>query len=216
MKTRCTKCSEFGLKFKSEHIEPDEYLEGNPKAEIWIIGLNPKADVGHVEKRTKEQFENFNPDGHRYFSDFKKVSPKLYANWISEKSNVAHTDLVKCFSHSFPPAIDPSTMNRRKACLQIISNCSVHLMRQLHKSRPKLIICNGSSVGSEILKLFPPEEGTDLKSLTSYKAQIKIGKETHEFWIVLSGFIGRVDDRNKRRLGREIEEIIAVEGIDSV
>lgn len=213
MKTTCTKCSNFGLEFTSEHIVPSEFIEGNPTAEIWIVGLNPKAEVGHVETRTTEEFKNFNPDCHRYFSDFKKVSPILYENWKSENSNVAHTDLVKCFSHSFPPPIDPLETNRRRAHREIIDNCNVHLIEQLNKSRPKLIICNGSSVCSEILKLFPPDEGIDPKFITSYKTQMKIGKDNHEFWIVLSGFIGRVDDRNKRRLGKEIEEIIGIEGI---
>ncbi len=213
MKTTCSKCSQFGLEFSSEHIVPVEYIEGNPKADIWIVGLNPKADIGHVEERTKENFKNFNPDCHPYFSDFKKVSPKLYANWISENSNVAHTDLVKCFSHNFPPPISRVVTTTRKAHREIINNCNVHLIAQLNKSRPKLIICNGSAVCWEMIKLFPPAEGNDLKSISCYKAQTKFGKETHEFWIILSGFIGRIDDRNKRRLGKEIEDIIELEDI---
>lgn len=213
MKTRCTKCSNYGLEFKSEHIAPSECFEGNPSAEIWIVGLNPKADIGHVETRTKEEFENFDPDCHRYFADFKKVSPKLYKNWKSENSNVAHTDLVKCFSLSFPPFNNQVITNRKKAHREIIDNCSVYLIEQIHKASPKLIICNGSAVCREMIRLFPPEEGTDLKFLTSYKTQVKIEKDDHEFWIVLSGFIGRIDDRSKRRPGREIEEIIELEDI---
>jgi uracil-DNA glycosylase len=213
MKTTCSKCSQFGLEFSSEHIVPVEYIEGNPNADIWIVGLNPKADIGHVEKRTKENFKDFTPDCHPYFSDFKKVSPKLYANWISENSNVAHTDLVKCFSHNFPPPISQVVTTTRNAHRKIINNCKVHLIAQLNKSRPKLIICNGSAVCWEMIELFPPAEENDLKSISCYKAKTKFGEETQEFWIVLSGFIGRIDDRNKRRLGKEIEDIIKIEDI---
>ena len=213
LKITCNKCSKFGLQFKSENIEPNEYIEGNPNADIWIVGLNPKNDIGHVEMRTKTDFENFDPDCNRYFNDFRKASPKLYDNWKSGKSNIAHTDLVKCFSHTFPPPITETETNVRKAHIEIIDNCKEHLIQQLNKSRPKLIICNGSNVCWEMIKFFPPENGTDLKFVTSYKAQVEFDNGIHVFWIVLSGFIGRIDDRNKRRLGKEIEEIIEIENI---
>ena len=64
-----------------------------------------------------------------------------------------------------------------------------------------------------MIKFFPPKNGTDLKFVTSYKTQVELENGIHEFWIVLSGFIGRIDDRNKRRLGKEIEEIIETENI---
>ena len=214
MKITCNKCSKFGLEFKSENITPNEYIEGNPNADIWIVGLNPKDDIGHVELRTKKDFENFNPDCHRYFSDFKKASPKLYENWKNaNSSNIAHTDLVKCFSHTFPPPIEQKGINKGKAHSEIIANCRAHLTEQLNKSRPKLIICNGSNVCWEMINLFPPKEGVDKKYATSYKAQVQLKTQVHEFWIVLSGFIGRIDDRNKRRLGKEIEDIIELENI---
>ena len=102
MNTTCNKCSALGLSFYSEHIQPPDYIEGRKSADIWIIGLNPKGNLGHVEQRTINDFENFDPDCHSYFRDFKKVSPMLYKNWKSQNSRVAHTDLVKCFSQSFP------------------------------------------------------------------------------------------------------------------
>lgn len=67
-------------------------------------------------------------------------------------------------------------------------------------------ICNGSKVCWEIIKLFPPEKETNLK-LTSYKTQMKLDKGNHKFWIVLSGFIGRISDQNKRRFGKEIIDL---------
>ncbi|MGB6037489.1 MAG: hypothetical protein WBG42_14535, partial [Cryomorphaceae bacterium] len=93
----CTKCQTHGLSFYANHIKPHQYIEGNPNADIWIIGLNPKNEIGTVETRTLQDFKDFDPDCHPYFSDFKKVSPKLYQNWKSNNSAIAHTDLVKCF-----------------------------------------------------------------------------------------------------------------------
>ena len=72
-----------------------------------------------------------------------------------------------------------------------------------------MIICNGSPVCWEIIRIFPPKQNYELDCLTSYCAKIN----NHNFWIVLSGFIGRIDNRNKRRLGIEIEQIIEKENI---
>lgn len=116
--------------------------------------------------------------------------------------------MVKCFSHTFPPPITETETNVRKAHIEIIDNCKEHLIQQLNKNRPKLIICNGSNVCWEMIKFFPPENRTDLKFVPSYKTQVELKNGIHEFWIVLSGFIGRIDDRNKRKLGKEIEKII--------
>ena len=101
MNLTCSKCLNLGLGFYSETINPVEFIEGNPNADVWIIGLNPKNEIGHIEKRTKTDFKNFSPNSHPYFYDFRKVSKKLYKNWIGENSRIAHTDLVKCFSNSF-------------------------------------------------------------------------------------------------------------------
>ena len=210
----CDKCKEFGLGFYAEYIKPEQYIEGNPNAEIWIVGLNPKAEIGNFEYRTIEDFKNFNPSSHPYFSDFKKVSNKLYENWISNKSIVAHTDLIKCFSKSFPPKVEINGKLKSVKINKVVDKCIVHLYNQIKKSKPKIIICNGSIVSWELIRLFPPEtSAADLKTLTSYKATINIDNIKHQVWIVLSGFIGRIDDRNKRRLGKEIENILIEENI---
>ncbi|MGB6034670.1 MAG: hypothetical protein WBG42_00280, partial [Cryomorphaceae bacterium] len=100
---------------------------------------------------------------------------------------------------------------------EIVNNCSEHLLNQLIAGKPKLLICNGSTVCWEIMRLFPPHlENHDPKTLTSYRASQTIDGSDHHFWIVLSGFIGRIDDRNKRRLGMEVEEILEREGIELV
>jgi uracil-DNA glycosylase len=210
--SKCKKCESLGLTFRSETINPEEYIEGNANGKIWIIGLNPKDSIGAIEKRTKIEFQSFNPDSHPYFYDFKKVSERLYANWKSDNCTVAHTDLVKCFSPTFPPLVNDKYIDREK----IISNCKTHLLSQIKKHKPQVIICNGTNVCREMINFFPPNKHhtEPLHTLTSYKATYSEdnGQEFF-FWIVLSGFIGRIDDRNKRRLGKEIESILECEKI---
>ena len=149
-----------------------------------------------------------------YFYDFNKVSPKLYKNWESKESIVAHTDIVKCFSNSFPPqTLDGKVLNR-KSVETIVQNCQEHLLIQIQTYKPKIIICNGSIVCSEMIKLFPPNKDEDIKDITSYVATYETEEgKPYTFRIVLSGFIGRIDDRSKRRLGKEIEKIIEEEKI---
>ena len=212
---KCDKCKSFGLEFHSTTISPHEFFEGKKDADIWIIGLNPKGDIGKLETRTQKEFEDFNPDCHPYFKDFKKVSQKLYAYWKSSNSRVAHTDLVKCYSNSFPPKIKIGDKEKEVKVDKLVDNCKVHLIKQILDGKPKLIICNGSTVCEEMIRMFPPLVKTEsIETLTSYKTELKIGNEdSHKFWIVLSGFIGRVDDRNKRRFGLEIEQILQKENI---
>jgi len=205
--TTCDKCKNYGLEFRStQKISPIDFIDGNVNADIWIVGLNPKNKIGHIEERSLNDFINFNPNGHSYFRDFRKVSEKLYTNWERQDRNIAHTDLVKCFSETFPPENEEKKKNNQK---DIVDNCVGFLKEQILTNKPKLIICNGSPVCREIIRIFPPQQATDLDSLTSYCANI----ENHNFWIVLSGFIGRIDNRNKRRLGMEIEQIIEKENI---
>jgi len=209
----CTKCQSHGLSFYANHIKPHQFIEGNPNADIWIIGLNPKNEIGTVENRTSEELRDFDPDCHPYFSDFKKVSPKLYQNWKSEKSTIAHTDLIKCFSKTFPPK--HFEKENKINVDQVIDHCSEHLLNQIRTGKPRLLICNGSKVCWEIMRLFPPPmENYDPKTLTSYRASQNIDGIDYPFWVVLSGFIGRIDDRNKRRLGMEVEGILKREGIE--
>lgn len=204
----CDKCKKYGFEFRSTHnISPVDFIDGNVNADIWIIGLNPKNKIGFIEERQLTDFQNFDPDCHQYFRDFKKVSEKIYRDWKSQNSNIAHTDLVKCFSETFPPK---SEENKEVNQDQIVENCIGHLKTQILKGKPKLIICNGSPVCWEMIKIFQPQQTTNLDCITSYSANIG----DHKFWIVLSGFIGRIDNRNKRRLGLEIEKIIDNECIE--
>jgi|GEM_PF-1443941 len=215
MNLTCDKCSSVGLGFFSLNIQPHEYLEGKKDADIWIIGLNPKGSIGNIEQITLSDFENFDPDCHSYFHDFRKVSPRLYSNWKSEKSRIAHTDLVKCFSPSFPPKVVVENKEKVVRVETIVQNCKTHLLKQINSSRPKVIICNGSEVCREMLRLFTPQTTEEWQTLTSYKTTVTFENNLkHSFWVVLSGFIGRIDDRNKRRLGKEIERILEDEKME--
>jgi len=212
----CDKCVSEGLKFCATNItSPAQYIEGSSSADIWIVGLNPKSKIGTIEERSQQEFENWRPSSENdpkskdsYFFNFKKVSPKLYSNWQSSQSRVSHTDLVKCFSSTFPPENADAEI--------IIENCQSYLLQQLQQYQPKIVICNGSPVCRIIKSWFPPitQDLGNVDITTSYQATMTLNNgQTHSFWIVLSGFIGRIDDMNKRRLGKEIEEICKQENI---
>ncbi|MDO8548821.1 MAG: hypothetical protein Q7S39_01540 [Ignavibacteria bacterium] len=80
------------------------------------------------------------------------------------------------------------------------------MQKQIEVYKPKMIICNGADVCRRIKEIIHPiseVKGTD----TYYIGEINGSKVT----IVLSGFIGRIDNYSKRRLGKEIELLIATE-----
>ncbi len=205
--TTCDRCAKFGLCYQTtSNSTPEDYIWGNPFAEVWIIGLNPKlGSAPQIITETKQDFANFKPENsHPYFDDFKKVSSILYNNF-QNSNNVAHTDLLKCASENFPPT------KKRKDNETIIANCFYYLEQQIDTYKPKVIICNGSPVSWEFFKKFNPPTQNSWKEITSYKTTRESGK--HNFWIIASGFIGRIDDWSKRRLGIEIEKICADENI---
>ena len=134
----CDKCKSYGFEFRSKYnISPTDFIDGNVDADIWIIGLNPKNKVGHIEERNLNDFKLFNPNGHPYFRDFSKVSKRLYKNWERPDGNIAHTDLVKCFSDSFPPKNGDNGKNNQR---HIVDNCVEFLKKQLlYIKRDKLV-----------------------------------------------------------------------------
>lgn len=204
----CNKCSKFGLEYKNTNLNsPADFIEGNLDAKIWIIGLNPKTNQNQIFDPSFDDLRNFNPNQHNYFKDFKKVSKKLYTNWESNKSKIAHTDLVKCGSSEFPPK-HPVTSNKlsNKETQEIVSNCFEHLKNQILEYKPLLLICNGSYTSETIFNFFIPNDASinTSKQIGSYESTF----HNHTFKIILSGFIGRIDDWSKRRLGLEIENAI--------
>ena len=191
----CNRCENNSLTFKSPHYSPEEYFEGNPKAKVWIIGLNPKLDDDkkkHTDQKKKDLREYFKNNGktiHSYFKTFKKVSEQLFD--MFGKDEAAHTDIVKCATNSF---------NVGKA---VIKNCQPYLIEQIKKYQPDLIICNGAAVCETVKSIVKPKK--ELNGLeTSYVGSI----DNYKVRVVLSGFIGRIDNYARRRLGKEIEQYL--------
>lgn len=193
----CVKCQQYGLRF-SRNYRPEEFIEGKRDSLVWIVGLNPAAEQDWVDPRTTEDLENYFAnlsEVHGYFKDFKSVSETLFSDF-GKNGGTAHTDIVKCSSKSFPP----ETAKGRKAAI-VINNCKGFLETQLSVHKPKIIVCNGAEVSRFMLDFLPPPSNhTPVQ--TSYWT--KLGEA--DVCVVLSGFIGRIDNYAKRRLGTEIEE----------
>lgn len=196
------------LKYRPRNVSPDQWIEGYPESPIWIIGLNPKTsknadeDMNLDRDQLRDEFRN-RAGKVSYFLDFKKVSEKLFSA-IGLEHGVAHTDIVKCDSTSWPPkGISSSNIdNIEKTCAQYLEN-------QIRTYKPKLLICNGSSV-STYIKAMLGHEGKSGEDVETHFESRKYGEP---MLVILSGFIGRIDNYSKRRLGRDIEERIEALGI---
>lgn len=196
--SKCYKCKEFGLEFNRRY-KPEEFIEGKPNSEVWVIGLNPAAkEVWTDEERDAEDLSYYLDnldDIHSYFKDFKKVSPELFYRFGKDKG-VAHTDLIKCSSKSWPPESCKGTKID-----VVINNCSPYLFEQIVTHKPKMIICNGAPVSRQVKEILKVDEQL---SDTAYLSNI-CGTNVV---VILSGFIGRIDDFSKRRLGYEVESLL--------
>lgn len=196
----CNKCESFGLKFKRNY-QPDQFIEGHLDSKIWIIGLNPAEETDWTDPtRTVEDLKSYLNTVAKippYFKNFEKVSSKLF-NGFCEKGGTAHTDLVKCSSKSWPPKGLSG-----KETSKIIENCKPYLLSQLNRCTPKIIVCNGAPVCSLILDILPPQKNITHEE-TNYITEVE-GKEIR---IILSGFVGRLDNYSRRRLGLEIERFM--------
>lgn len=193
----CRKCVELGLRFCRPYL-PNGFIEGDAHSPIWIIGINPKERVDWIDTRSEDDLR----DGfaelaskHGYFRKFRDVSERLFAR-IGKPNGVAHTDLVKCSSLSWPPK-GASALTAR----QIVANCAEFLRMQIVQFKPRLLLCNGSDVCRFIRTVVQPVAIP--ACATSYRGRV----DGHEIDVVLSGFIGRIDNFAKRRLGQEIERI---------
>jgi len=199
---QCNKCHEYGLQFNRSY-KPEEFLEGKVNSDVWIVGLNPGQEEAWTDepRNVDDLADCFNDleDIHSYFKDFKKVSPKLFAKF-GKNNGVAHTDLVKCSSKNWPPKLCKGIKNQR----QLINNCKGYLEQQIDLHKPKMIICNGAPVSHQIKEILQINKWL---SDTSYESDRGDGTKVV---IVLSGFIGRIDDFSKRRLGYEIEGLLGL------
>jgi len=197
----CEKCSQFGLNFEKKY-KPEEFIEGKTSSQIWIIGINPSQEPEGGDQRgtsdLRNHFINTKRNGkfHRYFEHFRGVSELLYYQ-LGEEQGVAHTDLVKCASSTWPPQGVTRSQPR-----VIVRNCQEYLRAQIVRYRPTLVICNGIPTSEAMLELFPPVRRI---SNTAYLTTV----ESHCLYVVQSGFVGRnMDNYSKRRLGQEIESLL--------
>ena len=189
--SECCLCSQSGLCFNRKYA-PQDYIEGKRSSLIWIVGLNPKGKLGENDTLGITELESyFEADIHPYFNDFRKVSSKLF-ELLGKDNGVAHTDIVKCFADKFPPKDC-----KGKDGKDIVNNCKQYFEKQLQDIRPKLIICNGRPVCEVAKDIIKPIEEAE----TYYRGRY----DCNDITVVLSGFIGRIDDYAKRRLGLEIE-----------
>ncbi|MGA8573056.1 MAG: uracil-DNA glycosylase family protein [Desulfobaccales bacterium] len=192
----CERCNSFGLNFKYPY-PPNDFLMGKRNSKIWIVGLNPKEEKNYQGNETIFENENYfkTKHVHSYFGDFEKVSGVLY-DFLGKEFGVAHTDLVKCPTKKFNNKDKDNKIDMNK----IIDNCKGYLKQQFEQHHPDIIICNGAAVCKIVLEIIkPPDEYR-----TSYVGNLA----NHEISVVLSGFIRRIDNYAKRRLGKEIESIM--------
>lgn len=202
------------LTYRPKTVSPDQWIEGHPESPIWIIGLNPKTTENADQDMNLEQVqlrEGFSErvkrtderKGVPYFQGFAKVSQALF-DALGTKGGVAHTDIVKCDSTTWPPKgiSSPNVDTIEKACAR-------YLEKQISTHKPRLLVCNGSSVSTYIKTLLghPDQSSDDVE--TCFESN-KYGYPLH---VILSGFIGRIDNYSKRRLGRDIEQRIEALGI---
>ncbi len=191
MNYECSKCKTYGLKYERRY-KPSDFLAGKRDSLILIVGLNPKGGLDKKSKIGIKELKNYF-DGNipPYFRDFRKVSEKLYSLFGKDKG-VAHTDIVKCSSNRFPPK-----NCKGKEAKIIVNNCKEYLEKQIKKFHPRIVICNGSLVSKMIKRIIEPRTNY----VTSYIGSF----DGNEIAVILSGFIGRIDNYAKLRLGKEIE-----------
>lgn len=204
----CNQCEPLcGFRFDRPYA-PEDWIEGDPSSPIWIIGLNPRStDLDNTEsginhrslEQTRRGFAE-HAKGVGYFKIFKRVSPALYALL---GTRVAHTDLVKCASPSWPP---PGTKNAVKE--EVVKNCSAYLRIQIQAHWPQLLICNGADVCKFIRNMLPPPPGT-ADNAPNYISN-GMGKP---IIVVMTGFLRQLDNFNLRRIGLEIESLAHQAGV---
>ncbi len=202
---KCAHLGNGGYHFDRQYA-PNDWLEGKRSSRVWIVGLNPATDIGENHTKTRDDLENYFVPGkpfYRYFEDFRHVSKQVY-DGFGREGGTAHTDIVKCGSKRFPGG---------KEGAELVHHCSAYLKQQITELKPQLIICNGSPVSSYMQKEFPHNEDPG-NTPTSYWTVV----EGVEICVVLTGFIGRIDNYSRRRLGVEVDarlaEVISAQAID--
>lgn len=168
--------------------DPGSMKEKYP--DIWIVGINPKV--------ISSSDSGGGPMIHPYFEVFRKVSETL--GRLIDEGKVAHTDIVKCSSKKWPElGVNPSGT---------VSHCfDNYLFNQIETHKPKIIICNGAPVSRAILERFGNRcqylDDEDKNGVVS----IDLGKGIRSV-VVLSGYMGRLDQYSLRRIGLLVDKEI--------
>ena len=207
--TTCRVCANTGLEFSSEYYSPEDFLHGKRSSRIWIVGINPKKEKDKLLHNRKidylVNYFNNKENIHPYFNDFKRVSMRLY-NLLGEENGAAHTDIVKCFSKKTPPS-------------HCFDKCKEYIVKQLENQLrfnllPKIIICNGAPVCDVISNILNIKTRKQRKKENDKLITSDIGNfHDNQVTVIYSGFIGRIDDYSKIRLGKEIEKYMDIYGI---
>ncbi len=120
----CSKCAAFSSNPYRRDYPPEHFIEGNRESKVWIVGLNPASEPARSSADLVSVFDD--PNGmHGYFRGFKNVSQRLF-DLLGKPGGVAHTDLIKCTSTSWPPkGVGPVEAHH------IVENCRDYLESQL-------------------------------------------------------------------------------------
>lgn len=204
----CNKCQAWGLSFKGDY-KPEQFLEGKTSSKVWIVGLNPHSEVDTYADKTPEDLANFICKGESYleadyFQKIKAVSEKLH-RMIGKENGCASTDIVKCFSMTWPPRKEELPNISRFSKGKVEETCGEYLRNQIKLLKPLILVCNGESACRALQKLVKPTE-KKLFPIGEWMTTYYVGEvEEHQVVVILAGFWGRVDNRAKRRIGLEIE-----------
>lgn len=156
----------FSFKFE---YSPIECLWGKYSSKILYVGVNPFSErIGGNNHFSSEILRN-GPSKNSYFGTIHHWYPPLYEE-IGKENGVAFTDLIKCYSPTFP-------FKRMKVSDYdiVFRNCRIHLdqqIRQMARQNLKLVIVSGIHPCWHLLDMYFNEQNNSDKSIDC------IGKET--------------------------------------
>lgn len=178
---------------------PPVFMVGNPESKVWVVGLNPAMPQDNLQRtfdeNRKYEEEYFSGNVHGYY---KKNFRHVFGEDCLEKfkrGDIASLDLVKCHSKKY------------KGNKEIEDRCGEFLEKQIEVFKSRLIICNGAPVCRWFEGKYKEQIKNNIDTEKITKADLKT-PTGHEFTVIFSGFIGRIDNYAKRRLGIEIDAVL--------
>lgn len=191
----CETCKDLGVNRTPDKGLVPEFMVGNFKAKYWVVGLNPKLrkrKEGIMDPNDSKKFESYFKRSYNFddfdYGYFKRIKDHVFLEDWEWGRVVAHVDLVKCASSEIDKSFEKAK-----------DNCCDYLERQIKLLKPKLIIANGIAVS----KWFKSRK--EQKKVTN--ASILLKFNGFETFVVLSGFIGRMDRCSMARLREDLKRI---------